>query len=71
MSVVASALKPGTFAISNCGIGQLMAWKPSGPKGIFIGMAGLPVVPGVDGALPEPAEDKKVEHLTARKRAEK
>jgi hypothetical protein len=40
--LVARALNPGTLVVIICGMGQLMLWKPSGPKGIFIGMAGLP-----------------------------
>jgi hypothetical protein len=41
--LVASALNPGTVDMTICGMGQLMFWKPSGPNGIFIGMAGLPI----------------------------
>ena len=42
ISEVATVSKPGTFPLTMLGIGQLRFWNPSGPKGIFIGIAGLP-----------------------------
>src|SRR3990170_5652738 len=41
IKVVASAWKPG-IDIMKTGMGQTMFWNHFGPKGIFMGMAGLP-----------------------------
>src|SRR3972149_4199357 len=56
ISPVARALKPGA-AIIAMGIGQLMAWKPVGPKGIFIDPPQVTLEPRVVGehlAVAEP-----------------
>jgi hypothetical protein len=42
MRVVAIVSKPGTPAISRLGIFHSMPWNHLGPKGIFMGIAGLP-----------------------------
>ena len=42
MSMVAMFSKPGTMPCTAFGMFQLMLLNHSGPKGIFIGMPGLP-----------------------------